>query len=83
MKGETIARVRKKDMGTITYHGGPLRKGTRFTIAGYGVGSRGQMVIDGINPATKRKCKSVKPMLFEAGESVTGTTVKIKQVRRD
>lgn len=35
-----------------------------FTIEGVGRGSRGQLVIDGRNPETRRKCKAVKPAKF-------------------
>lgn len=34
--------------------------GEKFTIEGFGFGSKGQTVIDGRNVATGRKCKVVK-----------------------
>jgi hypothetical protein len=54
--------------GTITFTGGDLKRGMLFTIAGFGVGSKGQTVIDGVNPKTGRKCKAVKLKVFKAGK---------------
>lgn len=54
--------------GTFTFTGDDLRTGMLFTIAGFGVGSKGQTVINGVNPKTGRKCKAVKPKVFKAGK---------------
>jgi len=48
-----------------------MRRGDKFTIAGIGRGSKGQLVIDGVNPKTKRKCKAVKPAILTVGEEVS------------
>ena len=42
-----------------------LSPGDAFTLAGVGRGAKGQMVVDGVNPATNRKCQAVAPMRFE------------------
>ena len=41
-----------------------LKVGDKITIAGHGVGAKGQLVIDGVNPRTRRKCRAVKPMVY-------------------
>lgn len=38
-----------------------LKIGDEITIAGFGIGRKGQLVIDGVNPVTRRKCRSVRP----------------------
>ena len=46
--------------------------GDKFTIAGFGIGSRGQLVIDGINPNTKRRCKAVKQAVYIVKKQIKG-----------
>lgn len=46
--------------------------GDKFTIAGFGIGARGQLVIDGINPRTKRRCKAVKSVIYTVVKQIKG-----------
>jgi hypothetical protein len=48
-----------------------MKPGDRLTIAGFGRGAKGQLVIDGVNPKTRRKCKAVGPMVYTVGEVVS------------
>jgi len=41
-----------------------MKIGDNFTIPGFGIGAKGQLVIDGYNPKTRRKCKSVRQAVF-------------------
>ncbi len=41
-----------------------IKKGNKFTIQGFGIGVKGQFLINGINLKTRRKCKSVKEAVF-------------------
>lgn len=42
-----------------------LQPGDIFTIEGCGRGAKGQTVVGGINPATRRKCKAVELTVFK------------------
>lgn len=53
--------------------GGQLVRGEKFTIAGHGIGARGQTVINGVNPYTKRKCKAVRPIVYTVGEMLSSS----------
>jgi hypothetical protein len=51
---------------TLTTSGGDfMPAGTLFTIAGHGIGKRGQQIINGRSVDTKRKAKCVTLTLFK------------------
>jgi hypothetical protein len=43
-----------------------LKEGDKITIAGYERGLRGQLVINGVNPQTNRKCRTTGLMQMVA-----------------
>jgi hypothetical protein len=43
-----------------------FKTGDKFTLAGFCVGAKGQLVIDGRSVKTGRKCKAIKPQLWIA-----------------
>jgi len=45
-----------------------MKKGDKFTVAGIGRGRKGQLIVDGINIKTKRKCKAIKRVVFTVKE---------------
>lgn len=54
-----------------------MRRGDNFTIEGFGIGSRGQLTIDGVNPKTRRKCWPVKEALFTLGMEIVGDGMRV------
>lgn len=49
-----------------------LKNGDKFTIQGFCIGIKGQLLINGINVKTRRKCKPIKEAVFTAVCEIKG-----------
>ncbi len=55
-------------LGEAPVTDGPsMKPGDMFTIEGCGIGAKGQTVVNGYNPKTRRKCKAVTLTVFKVG----------------
>lgn len=73
---EEIARESDSTMtetkhATTAVDAGDIKLGDKITVEGIDKGLRGQMLVDGINPLTGRRCRIVEPMVMRLRPGVT------------